>query len=195
MDDRNTDFLLTGREGKRIGQMRKSFTITDTAGAPVFHVVQKTPWYVRALHLIVSNTWLPFTYNVYDSKDQLVASLRKPAKTSELMIPIVLDGVPLGYIKTNDGLTRLGFSIFSAEQRLIATLEGSFLNRHYRILSPHGTEIGEIDITKQGIMKRLFFPRDGFTLKLKRNAVGTIEKDLMTIASVLIPIIAPEILS
>lgn len=172
----------------------KRYTITDEKKVTIGHISQTTNAFSKLIHTIVSYTWLSFSYDITDINNKLVARFKKNAKPWEPFMAITDEkDTTIGYIGTEFHLVNNIFKVSNTEKKVIATIVGNWSAKKYEIRGENGQKYGNINITKEGILKRIIMPKDSFNIEIDEEQVGLIERNLLTIASLLIPIIFYEV--
>jgi len=106
-------------------------------------VVDTTPLLSRLLHVLVSNSWLPLSFAVYDDKNQFLGSLRKQWGPTS------------------------GFSIFDKDSIKIASaLTVNKFSSDFSVESAFGWKIR---VTKNGFDYLISFPKSVTPLIIKRT--------------------------
>lgn len=192
-----TQKKVTVTERKGIIQFHDIYDITAEDGTRIGTIKQKTNLLSKILHIIISYTWLPFSYSLTDQDGEVIANFSKNWEPWSAFMSIKdKKHKVIGYIGTEFSLFNSVFYVSDINQRRIAKIIGSWHARKFEtVYDKNQKNIANVEIKPQNIFMRLLMPRDTFTFELKDHQIGNIEKNLLTIASLLIPIIFKEISS
>jgi hypothetical protein len=188
---------LTVRERKGIIQFTDIYDIYAEDGSVIGAIKQKTNFLSRILHVVISYTWLPFSYLLLDKDGEVIARFSKNWEPWSAFMSIKdKKHKIIGYIGTEFSLFNSVFCVSDINQRRLAKITGNWRAHKFETLyEKNQKNLVHVEIKPQNIFMRLLMPRDTFTFELKDSQIGSIEKNLLTIASLLVPIIFKEISS
>lgn len=157
-------------------------------------IIQTTNFIVKFFHIVVSNTWLPYSYKIVDGKKNVLGYIEKKWQPWTDRISILdEERNEIGFLRPNIGYTKSNYEVFLPQGGLIATVVGNSKSGLYTISTKKGHAPGTIQVEKQNVFIKTFFPQTRYKLTLPEVSGAEKEKRAIILSTLLLPILTTEV--
>lgn len=167
---------ITVRQKHSFVELRHEYNIFDVDSTnkkttPFGKIVNSTFFLYRILHIIISNSWLGFSYTVFDKNNKVIGTLQKPGGPTNVFN--ILD-------KDNTRIATTSVSRFSSDFTIESTTGWRALvtrnGRDFTIAFPKSLNKIVLSRKPRNILLNVFFPHSEYVANLKGIPKG-LEKD------------------
>lgn len=152
---------------------------------------EKLSGMAQVLRWFVPKQWLSTTVVVTDHEDAVVFKIRRGAFFFQARVEVLnADNELIGYFKSKIFSFTGGFWVYDAKDKQFAEVKGNFFGFDYKVLTPDGEELGQVNKKWGGVLKELFTSADTYMVEVSEDlAEQPVAKMLVLAAALAIDII------
>ena len=159
-----------------------SYRILGEDGQQIGIIQEDLPAIRLILSFFVSKKNLPFTLQLKDAENNVLATIEKKFSFITATIEIKdSTGVKIGTIKQKFTLLKPAYEVYDTNNQLIGTISGDWLAWDFNILDNNKNQLATISKKWNGAMKELFTDSDKYVINVSPQV--TDEKMRMAIIS------------
>lgn len=149
-------------------KFHNEYKVYDPMGLHVGTVKQHVSGWHKVLRLLLKNSMLPFTLEVTDNNDRVLATINRGWTfwLSKITIKDANDNVS-GYIQQKFKIWKPRFRIFDANNNQIAEINGDWKAWNFRIVDNNGIQVGMINKKWSGVAREFFTSADKYHVSIE----------------------------
>ncbi len=168
-------------EKVQVLKLSNTYKVYDAEGNEIGAIKENLPGSRALLSLFVSKKNLPFTLEVYNAQEKIVATLERGFTFFMSSVQILDESKSqIGTIKQKFGL-KPKFILEDMNKNQIATIQGDWTAWNFTITDASGKEIGNISKKFNGLAKEFFTDADKYAVNIDPSVTDPIQR--MAIAS------------
>ena len=144
-----------------------SYRILGEDGQQIGTIQENLPAIRLILSFFVSKKNLPFTLQLKDAANNVMATIEK--KFSFITATIEIkdgDGAKIGTIKQKFTLLKPSYEVYDANNQLIGTITGDWLAWDFKVLDNNQNQLASISKKWNGAMKEIFTDSDKYVISV-----------------------------
>lgn len=180
---------------EKVGFLKFSnaYKVFDDQGQQIGNITQQVPAFHKVLRLFFSKALFPFTLNIVDANEQLVASIQRGWTFWMSKIQILdANGVVVGGIKQKLKLFKPLFHITDANGQVLAEIKGDWKAWNFRIVDTSDREIGTITKKWAGAFREVFTTADKYRVNIAKECPEDINKMAIVAGAITIDMVLKE---
>ncbi len=147
-----------------------SYRILGEDGQQIGSIQEDLPTIRLLLSFIVSKKNLPFTLQLKDTENKVMATIEKKFSFITATIEIKdSDGVKIGTIKQKFTLLKPSYEVYDASDNLIGTIAGDWAAWDFKVMDKDKNILATISKKWNGAMKELFTDSDKYMISVSPN--------------------------
>lgn len=186
-----SDYFIDEKIG--LFKFSNAYKVYDDQGQQIGNIQQTVPVWHKLLRLFISKAILPFTLDIKEMDDTVVATIHR--KSTFWMSKItILDGsgTPIGGIKHKFKLFKPLFHITDANGNVIAEIKGDWKAWNFTVFDTNGNELGQITKKWAGVLKEVFTTADKYRVTIGKECPEDIRKIAIVAGAITIDMVLKE---
>lgn len=159
---------------ERVGFMKLAsvYDLLDPqTGQPIGIAKEEPPGIVKLLRLVMDNSWLPTTVNVYEREGAPpVLSIHRGVAVFRPKVHVHAEGKHLGYFQVKFLTIGKTFRIFDVNGQEVGLVKGDWKGWNFQLLTPDGRELGRVTKKWAGFLKEAFTTADSYVIDLHETS-------------------------
>ncbi|MVT08039.1 LURP-one-related/scramblase family protein [Chitinophaga tropicalis] len=180
---------------EKIGFLKFSnaYKVFDGQGQQIGNITQQVPFFHKILRLLLSKAIFPFTLNIVDANEQVVASIDRGWTFWMSKIKISdANGVVIGGIKQKFQFMKPLFHITDANEQVLAEIKGDWKAWNFNIVDGSGRELGTISKKWAGALREAFTTADKYRVNIAKECPEDVNKMAIVAAAITIDMVLKE---
>jgi uncharacterized protein YxjI len=180
---------------EKVGLLKfaNAYKVFNQDGQQIGNIRQEVPLWHKFLRLLLDKRMFPFTLNIADANEQVVASIHRGWTFWMSKIEIRdANGVLVGGIKQKFKLMKPLFHILDANGQILAEIKGDWKAWNFRIVDTAERELGTITKKWAGAFKEVFTSADKYRVSIARECPEDINKMAIVAGAITIDMVLKE---
>ena len=174
-------------------KFENSYKIFNAKGEHIGVIKQKLTNGQKALRLLLKKPMLPFLLEIRNAEDGLEASISRGWTFWMSKITIKdSEGIVMGTIKQKFKFFKPTFSIFNAQEIMIAQITGDWKAWNFIIKDAHEAPIGTISKKWAGALQEIFTSADKYNVSIHPNYAEKDNKIVILAGAITIDMVLKE---
>ncbi len=180
---------------EKVGLLKfaNAYKVFNQDGQQIGNIRQEVPLLHKFLRIILDKRIFPFTLNIVDTNEQVVASIHRGWTFWMSKIEIRdVNGFVIGGIKQKFKLLKPLFHITGANEELLAEIKGDWKAWNFKIVDPADRELGAITKKWAGAFKEVFTTADKYRVTIAEECPEDINKMAIVAGAITIDMVLKE---
>jgi uncharacterized protein YxjI len=177
---RNNDYFID--EKVQLLKFTNTYKVYDSSGSQIGVIQESMPAGLKALSLLLSKALMPFTLDILDMEQNVLATIKRGWTFFMSKISICDDsGTEIARIKQQFKMFKPTFHIMDLNNTPLATISGDWKAWNFTITEDGDKQVGTITKKWNGILKEAFTTADKYIVSVNPGMEGI--KRIATVAS------------
>jgi uncharacterized protein YxjI len=170
-----------------------AYKVYDDQGIQIGNITQVVPFWHKVLRLFLNKAMFPFTLNIINMDEQVVASIQRG--WTFWMSKIIIrnsSGDQIGGIKQKFKFLKPEFLILDANDVQLAKIQGDWKAWNFNIVDGSEKQLGTITKKWAGVMQEVFTTADKYRVSIAKECPEDINKMAIVAGAITIDMILKE---
>lgn len=180
---------------EKVGLLKfaNAYKVFNQDGQQIGNIRQEVPLLHKFLRLLLDKRIFPFTLNIVDTNEQVVASIHRGWTFWMSKIEIRdTNGVVVGGIKQKFKFMKPLFHILDANNEVLAEIKGDWKAWNFKIVDSSERELGAITKKWAGAFKEVFTTADKYRVTIAKECPEDINKMAIVAGAITIDMVLKE---
>lgn len=188
---KNDDYFIDEKVG--LIKFSNAYKVYGQNGEQIGNVQQVVPVWHKILRLFLNKAMFPFTLDIKDMNDVVLASIQRGWTFWMSKIKIVdANGVEIGGIKQKFKFLKPTFLITDQYGQTIAEIKGDWKAWNFNIVDGNEKQLGTITKKWAGILKEAFTTADKYRVTIEKDCPEDINKIAIVAGAITIDMVLKE---
>lgn len=185
------DYFIDEKIG--LFKFSNAYKVYDDQGQQIGNIQQTVPAWHKLLRLFLSKAVFPFTLDIKEMDNKVVATIHR-GWTFWMSKITILDGngTPIGGIKHKFKLFKPLFHITDQYGVVIAEIKGDWKAWNFTIVDASGNELGQITKKWAGVLKEAFTTADKYRVIIGKECPEDLKKIAIVAGAITIDMVLKE---
>lgn len=187
----HNDYFIDEKIG--LFKFSNAYKVYDDQGQQIGNIQQTVPAWHKLLRLFLSKAVFPFTLDIKEMDNKVVATIHR-GWTFWMSKITILDGngTPIGGIKHKFKLFKPLFHITDQYGVVIAEIKGDWKAWNFTIVDASGNELGQITKKWAGVLKEAFTTADKYRVIIGKECPEDLKKIAIVAGAITIDMVLKE---
>ncbi|MCF6407616.1 scramblase [Chitinophaga filiformis] len=180
---------------EKVGLLKfaNAYKVFNQDGQQIGNIRQVVPLWHKFLRLLLDKRMFPFTLNIADANEQVVASIHRGWTFWMSKIEIRdMNGVVVGGIKQKFKFMKPLFHILDANGAVLAEIKGDWKAWNFQIVDSADRELGAISKKWAGAFKEVFTTADKYRVTIAKECPEDVNKMAIVAGAITIDMVLKE---
>ena len=185
------EFLIDEKVG--LLKFSNAYKVYDTQGIQIGNIQQVVPVWHKILRLFLNKAMFPFTLDIKDMNDVVVATIRRGWTFWMSKIDILdANGEKIGGLKHKLKFFKPTFLINNQFDETIAQIQGDWKAWNFTIVDPAEKQLGTITKKWNGVLKEAFTTADKYHVSIDKDCPEDLNKIAIVAGAITIDMVMKE---
>lgn len=187
----HNDYFIDEKIG--LFKFSNAYKVYDDKGVQIGNIQQNVPGWHKLLRLFLSKAMFPFTLDIKEMDNTVVATIHR-GWTFWLSKITIFDGngTPIGGIKHKIKFFKTLFQVTDTNGQVIADIKGDWKAWNFTIVDTSGNELGQITKKWAGILKEAFTTADKYRVIINEKCPEDLKKIAIVAGAITIDMVLKE---
>lgn len=172
---------------QKVLTIANTYSVQDQDGNKIGAIKEDLKLSRMVLGKILSKKMMPFSLNILDSSDNVIASVHKDFAVLSPTITLQdSNGKTLAVIKKRFNLLKHEYEILDPKDNHLASITGNYIEWSFKVKDNSGTELGSISKKFGGMLKELFTDADKYIVKINPELQDEILRMIVVISAAVV---------
>jgi len=180
---------------EKVGLLKFSnnYKVFDQQGIQIGNISQVVPFWHKVLRLLLSKAMFPFTLNITNMDDQVVASIHRGWTFWMSKITIRNNnGQEVGGIRQKFKMLKPLFHIVDSNDVVLAKIQGDWKAWNFNITDSNERQLGAINKKWAGVLQETFTTADKYRVTIAKECPEDLNKMAIVAGAITIDMILKE---